>query len=113
MAVELRYAQRLASLPESPYEAIPFHSASCLESTHAQAIDIVQGLLNDLDYDWSVEIEFQTISAGRLRCTRQTVFLHAMMHGFPHYAQLATLIRQQGYKASVPMDYLFVASTPA
>jgi hypothetical protein len=31
-----------------------------------------------------------------------------MLHGIRHYAQLATLVRQQGVKPDWQMDYLFV-----
>lgn len=113
MAVELRYAQRLAAIPESSYEAIPFGSAGELHATHAHAMQIIESLLNDPVYDWSIEIEFQTISAGRMRSARQAIFIHALMHSMHHYAQLATLIRQHGIKAVLPMDYILMASTPA
>ena len=43
---------------------------------------------------------------GLARASRKTVFFHAMMHSIRHYAQLATLVRQHGFKTSFPMDYL-------
>ncbi|HEY0264608.1 MAG TPA: DinB family protein [Granulicella sp.] len=110
-AVELRYAQRLAAVTESPYEDVPFGSSQELAHTHEQAMQMIRTLLADSAYDWSTEIEFVTITAGRLRATRQNVLLHMLLHSIRHYAQLATLIRQHGYK-TWPMDYLYTACTP-
>lgn len=107
VAVELRYAQRLAGLPESRYEEIPKNSIDSLHAAHELAIGLVRNLLANPDYDWSVELTFDTISLGRLRATRETILLHLTLHSMRHYAQLATLVRQQGFKTTWPMDYLF------
>ena len=56
--------------------------------------------------DWDKKIQFQTLTMGLARASRKTVFFHAMMHSIRHYAQLATLVRQHGFKTSFPMDYL-------
>jgi uncharacterized damage-inducible protein DinB len=31
-----------------------------------------------------------------------------VLHSIRHYAQLATLVRQHGYKPTLPGDYLFM-----
>jgi uncharacterized damage-inducible protein DinB len=36
--------------------------------------------------------------------------VHLTLHSMRHYAQLATLVRQQGFKTTWPMDYLFTAA---
>ena len=110
VAVELRYAQRLVGLPESPYEEIPKDSVHSLFAAHTLAFDMINHLLTDPSYDWSAELIFDTISLGRLRASRETVLLHLTLHSIRHYAQLATLVRQQGFKPTWPMDYLFVAA---
>jgi uncharacterized damage-inducible protein DinB len=110
VAVELRYAQRLSGLPESPYEEIPKGSINTLMSAHDLAFNLVRNLLAKPDYDWSTEITFDTISLGRLSASRETVLVHLTLHSIRHYAQLATLVRQQGYKTTWPMDYLFAES---
>ena len=56
--------------------------------------------------DWDAKLQFQTLTMGLARATRKTVFFHALMHSVRHYAQLATLVRQHGFKTSFPMDYL-------
>jgi uncharacterized damage-inducible protein DinB len=110
VAVELRYAQRLAGLPESPYEEIPKDSINSLHAAHELALGLIQNLLANPNYDWSTEITCDTISAGRLRASRETILVHLTLHSMRHYAQLATLVRQQGFKTTWPMDYLFAAA---
>jgi uncharacterized damage-inducible protein DinB len=110
VAVELRYAQRLAGLPESPYEEIPKNSIDSLHAAHELALGLIRSLLASPDYDWSSELTVDTISAGRLRASRETILVHLTLHGMRHYAQLATLLRQQGFKTTWPMDYLFAAA---
>lgn len=113
VAVELRYAQRLASQPETSYDDVPCNTAAEIFSTHDRALDLLRSLLADPTFDWDTEINFQTISAGRLRATRRAILVHALMHSIRHYAQLATLVRQHGFKPDWPMDFLFIAAKPA
>jgi len=108
VAVELRYAQRLASQPESDYADVPYDSPEAIFATHTRTLEIIRTLLADPTYDWSHEIEFQTISAGRLRASRRAILIHLLMHSIRHYAQLSTLVRTHGFKPTFPGDYLFV-----
>lgn len=110
VAVELRYAQRLNETPASSYEDIPFGTADELASTHNRAMELLKRLLADKDFDWEQSIEFQTRSAGVLRATRRTVLAHSMLHSVRHYAQLATLLRQNNIKPNWPMDYIFMGA---
>ena len=113
VAVELRYAQRLSALPESTYAEIPTDSINSLMAAHELAFSLIHNLLADPSYDWSTEITFDTISLGRLRASREAILLHLALHSIRHYAQLATLLRQNGFKPTWPMDYLFVAAQRA
>ena len=113
VAVELRYAQRLAGLPESPYEEIPKNSINSMIAAHELAVTLVRNLLSNPDYDWSTLLTFDTITLGRLRASRETILIHLTLHSIRHYAQLATLVRQNGLKPNWPMDYLFVAAERA
>ncbi len=107
VAVETRYAQRLAGVTETPYDAIPYSNAAEIFGAHEAAM---QGIRAELAKggDWDAKMEFQTLTMGRARATRKTVFFHALMHSIRHYAQLATLVRQHGYKPAYPMDYLLM-----
>jgi uncharacterized damage-inducible protein DinB len=100
----------LAGLPESSYDEIPKKSIDSLLGAHELAIGHIRNLLADPAYDWSTEITFDTISLGRLRASREDILLHLTLHGIRHYAQLATLVRQQGYKPTWPMDFIFTAA---
>jgi uncharacterized damage-inducible protein DinB len=113
VAVELRYAQRLASLPESPYEDVPYSTADELYATHIRALEIIRTLLADDAYDWNHTLEFQTITLGRLRATRRDILLHLLFHSIRHYAQLATLARANGIKPDWHMDFLMLNARPA
>jgi uncharacterized damage-inducible protein DinB len=105
VAVELRYAERIARLPETPYEDVPYDSVDALYSTHDKAIAIFKQALAD-NLDWNHTIEFQTRSYGPMQATAKTIYFHAMLHGIRHYAQLGTLVRQHGYSLNWLGDYL-------
>jgi uncharacterized damage-inducible protein DinB len=107
VAVELRYAERLADLPVSDYANIPFDSVDSLFATHNRSMAIFQQLL-DSDIDWIAPLEFTTRTMGEARSNRKTILFHALMHGIRHYAQLATLARQCGVKPDWAMDYLMM-----
>ncbi len=108
IAVELRYAERLANLPATDYAAIPFDSVEAIYATHDRATSLFQQLLASDNIDWNERIEFVTRSRGPARSSRKTVFFHALLHTARHYAQLATLVRQHGITPTRPMDYLFM-----
>jgi uncharacterized damage-inducible protein DinB len=112
VAVELRYAERLSDLPATDYANIPFDSVESLYSTHERAIALYRKLLVS-DIDWNAPIEYTTRAMGPTRSTRKTILFHALLHGIRHYAQLATLVRQQGIKPGWTMDYLAMDIAPA
>jgi uncharacterized damage-inducible protein DinB len=107
VAVELRYAERLAGLAATDYAAIPFDSAGAIYGIHGQAASLFREQLES-DVDWDEKIEFVTRSMGTMRASRKTILFHAMLHSIRHYAQLATLVRQPGVKPDWPMDYLIM-----
>ena len=108
VAVELRYAERLADLPVSDYANVPFNSVGAIYATHHRATAIFQQLLDTPDIDWDQPMEFMTRSMGPARSNRKTILFHALLHSIRHYAQLASLVRHCGVKPDWPMDYLFM-----
>lgn len=106
VAVELRFAERLKDLPETSYGNISFASSPEIFAAHDRAMAILRELSEAPHFDWEQEIEFTTRSAGTLRASRRTVFVHLLMHSIRHYAQLAMLVRQHGIKPGWQMDYL-------
>jgi len=107
VAVELRYAERIARIPETPYDQIPFDSVETIYATHDRAIQLFKEALA-ADIDWSQSVEFATRSYGTLRTSLKTIYFHALLHGMRHYAQLSTLVRQNGYKPTWLGDYLMM-----
>jgi len=107
--VELRFAQRLAALPEITYDAVPTNIESIF-ATHVQALALIRERLADPAYDWERELEYDTVSLGRLASTRRTILFHALFHTIRHFAQLATLVRSHGYKTGFQMDYLMMGA---
>ena len=107
VAVELRWAERIARLPETTLDQVPFGSVDAIYATHDRALDIYhQSLAADLD--WDQIIDFITRTYGPASASRKTIFFHGMFHSIRHYAQLSTLIRQHGYKTDWGGDYLFM-----
>ncbi len=107
VAVELRYAERIAGVAETSYEQIPFDSVETIYATHDRAIQLLKGCLAN-NIDWSQTIEFATRSYGTFRAPLNTIFFHALLHGVRHYAQLNTFVRQKGYKPNWLHDYLMM-----
>ncbi len=112
VAVELRYAERLSDLPATDYANIPYSTVDEIYATHDRAIALFKTQLAS-DVDWNEAIDFMTRTMGPARATRKTIFVHAMMHGIRHYAQLATLVRQHGINPGWPMDYLMMGFSRA
>ena len=112
VAVELRYAERLHGLAESPYEEVSDNSAQAIYAAHDKAMALLSELIADRQPSWWEQaIEFTTRSAGTMQATRRTVLIHTLMHSIRHYAQLATISRQHGIKPDWAMDYLFMGAT--
>ncbi len=113
VAVELRYAERLAGLPATEYGDIPYDSPAAIYATHERAVKLYRQELAR-EVDWNERIDFVTRSMGAATATRRAVLLHAMLHAIRHYAQLAVVVRHTGVKPGWPMDYLFMdmALTP-
>lgn len=110
VAVELRYAERLHELPETPYEAIPCDTVEAIYATHDRAMQLHRPLLDRDDRFWEAVLEMKTRSAGVLRATRRKAFAHLLTHSIRHYAQLATLARKQGVAPDWPMDYILMGT---
>lgn len=113
VAVELRYAERLADRQATDYDRIPYDSVAALSATHTQAMQLLNPLLEKPDTFWDEAITFQTRSMGAMQSRRRAVLVHLAMHSVRHYAQLATLVRQHGIKPDWFMDYLFQEAKPA
>jgi uncharacterized damage-inducible protein DinB len=106
--VELRWAHRLAQLPEIVPEEMPVGPLDTLYSLHSQASEILGKLLADPSQDWNA---MYTLTATRLppekrTHTRRKLLGHALLHGQRHWAQLATLVRAAGSPSGFGGDLL-------
>ena len=107
VAVELRWAERLARIPETSFEQVPYDSVDALYATHDRATAVIRQVLA-ADTDWDQIIDFQTRTYGPARASLKTILFHDLLHSLRHYAQLGTLVRQHGYKPTWQGDYLFM-----
>ena len=110
VAVELRYAERLLGQPETDYASIAYDTVENIFSTHDRAMQLMNQALEH-NRDWDTTIEFVTRTYGPARASLKTIFFHSIFHSIRHYAQLATLVRQNGFKIDLPGDYLFMGMT--
>jgi uncharacterized damage-inducible protein DinB len=109
---ELRYAEILAGLQVTDYDSLPYSTPDEIFSIHQRALVILHALLADASYDWTRQLEFNTLTAGRRRSSCRSILFHSMLHGIRHYAQLATLVRQAGFSPKLAVDYLLMDSQP-
>jgi uncharacterized damage-inducible protein DinB len=107
-AVELRYAEQLNGRKPPEYEELPDGSLDDLYNIRQRAVESIGEFLKSTsDSALDEAFEVKTRSGGTLSTSRRTIFIHAMMHGTRHWAQLATLTRQAGYPSVGWQDYLF------
>jgi uncharacterized damage-inducible protein DinB len=110
VAVQMRYAERLLNLPITQYEELGRKSATELFAlAHKSAEDLRSFAVAANDADWDGTLTFPTRTAGTLTASRRKIFVHALMHGIRHWAQLATFLRQQGYQQDWPHDFIFTS----
>ena len=108
VAVELRYAERLLEEPVTEYDRLATGSVMELFSTSDQADrKFRQFLSGATDAEWAKVLTFPTRSGGTLTASKRKIFVHALLHGMRHWAQLATFLRQQGHKQPWFHDFIF------
>ncbi|HLW54007.1 MAG TPA: DinB family protein [Candidatus Angelobacter sp.] len=106
--VQLRYAQRLLNQPVTEYAELGSKSAAELFMiAEKSAEDLRSFAVSANDVDWDGTLTFPTRSAGTLTASRRKIFVHALLHGVRHWAQLATFLRHQGYAQDWPHDFIF------
>ncbi len=107
-AVELRYAERLLAAAPTPYEQLPTGS---LDEIFCIADTARQKLRHFLDRatgaDMKKVLTFETRTAGTLSSSQRKIVAHVLLHGTRHWAQVATALRQHGYKQDWPHDFIF------
>lgn len=109
-AVQMRYAERLLDLPITEYETLSSKSADELFAlAHKSFEDFRSFAVAANDPDWDGQLTFPTRTAGMLTASRRKIFIHALLHGVRHWAQLAAYLRQQGHKQDWQHDFIFTS----
>jgi uncharacterized damage-inducible protein DinB len=107
-AVQFRYAERLQESAETPYENLPKGTVDELFDIAATARKKFREFMaHASEADWNKVISFKTLSIGQFSASKRKCFVHALLHGMRHWAQLATLLRQQGIRADWHHDFIF------
>jgi uncharacterized damage-inducible protein DinB len=107
VVVERRYADRLRGEPVTSYEAVPSDSIDALFGALSDArARLEEWLTSATDADLARRLEFQTITAGTLSASARKIVAHLLLHGIRHWAQLATVLRQQGYATDWQHDII-------
>lgn len=108
VAVELRYAERLLGEKVTEYAELPSGSARELFSTSTRSAEMLRKFAQQADdAEWAKALTFPTRSAGTLSASKRKIFVHALLHGMRHWAQLATFLRQKGYEQTWRHDFIF------
>jgi uncharacterized damage-inducible protein DinB len=106
-AAELRYAERLLGEPVTEYSELPTATIPELFSTTEKSQKKYREFMQRAsDAEWKTVISFPTRSAGTFSASKRKIFVHALLHGARHWAQLATMLRQSGYKQPWGHDFL-------
>jgi uncharacterized damage-inducible protein DinB len=113
VGVQNRYAERLLNQPVTEFTELDSKTADELFTlAHKSAEDLRSFAVAANDTDWDGSITFPTRSAGTLTASRRKIFVHALIHGVRHWAQLAAYLRRQGHKQDWQHDFLFSSVIP-
>ena len=106
--VQMRYAERLLNLSITEYESLTGKSGTELFLLGQKSFEDLRSFaVAANDTDWDGKLTFPTRTGGTLTASRRKIFIHALLHGVRHWAQLATFLRQQGYRQDWPHDFIF------
>ncbi len=109
-AVEYRYSQRLVGEPDRPFDDFPESPLDELFNIGTEARRRLHDYLERNSGKLDTKITFQTVSYGTLTATARKMFVHAIVHGVRHWAQLATALRQEGYAQPWQHDFIFTSA---
>ena len=108
-AVELRYGQRLLGKPVTDWADFRQQSIEELFGLGDEARRMIDQYMATADEgSLSGSLTFSTLTAGTITATRRKILVNVVTHGVRHWAQMTTLVRQGGIRASWPHDLLGV-----
>jgi uncharacterized damage-inducible protein DinB len=103
-ATELFFANRVLDQPKLDYDNLPHGTLGELFGIHTDAQAKFQEFLTKaMPADWSnpVSLGFRDFKASKRKMVAQ-----AVLHSVHHRGQLATFLRQQGFKQSWTHDFI-------
>jgi uncharacterized damage-inducible protein DinB len=110
-AVERLHTERLLEVPTTPIEMgrpPEFDNWAALSGLQNDArAKIAQFHAKASDAELDKVMTIQTRSAGAVTMSKRKLFGHLLIHGARHWAQLAPLLRQAGFKQDWLHDFLF------
>jgi uncharacterized damage-inducible protein DinB len=96
-SAELRYLQRIAGLPLTDASSVPTDDPVALFDFGSLGRARFVVLLETLPpASWDTPLEFPLLN-GTARANPRKIILHVLIHEIRHWAQVATLLRLQGW----------------
>ena len=106
--VASRTAERLLGHPMTADERIDATSIESLFGMGGGARSKLRQFLGQVSEDQlSRPRQFQSATLGTFIASPRKLMTHAVMHGVRHWAQIATVLRQNGYPQDWPHDVIF------
>jgi uncharacterized damage-inducible protein DinB len=103
-ATELFFATRLLDEPMPDYEKLPHATLDELFAITTQACEMFnQFLANSTADQWSTPAPF---GFRDIKASKRKMLMQAIVHSIHHRAQLATSLRQQGFKQDWVHDFI-------
>lgn len=97
-AVELRYAQRLLDQEVTDWENFRQTSIDdVFELGDNARAQLVQFLTTAPEAELDRVLTFQTLTAGLISASKHKIASNVFLHGFRHWGQVATVLRQKGF----------------
>ncbi len=101
---ELSFANRVHGLPRIDFEKLPIGTLDELFAISEEAHQKFQEFLDKAALeDWTKLTE---LGFGTLKASPRKMLIQAMLHGVHHRGQLATFLRQQGFKQDWTHDII-------
>jgi uncharacterized damage-inducible protein DinB len=101
---ELSFANRVHGLPRIDFEKLPIGTLDELFAISEEAHQKFQEFLDKAALeDWTKLTE---LGFGTLQASPRKMLIQAMLHGVHHRGQLATFLRQQGFKQDWTHDII-------
>jgi uncharacterized damage-inducible protein DinB len=103
-AAELSFGNRVLGLPRPNFENLPTGTLDELFAISEEARGKFQEFLaNSTPEDWA---QVDPLGFGDLKASRRKMVAQAVLHGIHHRGQLATFLRQQGFKQDWIHDFI-------